>query len=239
MQVHRDLHSALLFETPVQMYARVYRELQPRHAPPPIEIAFCRFANANSSIRMGCGRITVKISDLLEGAPAPVMEALAYILLAKLLRLPVDRKYNERFRRYLNRKEVRRSVHLVRQIRGRKLVKGPAGKHYDLVELFEDLNLRYFNGLMARPELGWSLRPSRTTLGHYDPSHNAIVISSLLDDARVPRFAAEYVLFHEMLHLRFPVEHRGARRSVHTREFLEAEKQFPGYREAKDLLRKL
>jgi hypothetical protein len=47
----------------------------------------------------------------------------------------------------------------------------------------------------------------------------------------------EYILFHEMLHLRFPVEHRGARRCVHTREFKEAEQQFPLLKEAKQLLK--
>ena len=35
--------------------------------------------------------IHVRVTDLLEGAPAPVTEALAYILLAKLFRRPVPR----------------------------------------------------------------------------------------------------------------------------------------------------
>ena len=32
-------------------------------------------------------------------------------------------------------------------------------------------------------------------------------------------------MFHEMLHLRHPVQHRGARRCVHTPEFKQAEKE--------------
>ena len=239
MQVQRGLHSALFFETPAEIFARVYRELRPRSVAPAIEITFREFASASSSIRLEGGRVQVKMSDLLETAPAHVLEALAHILIAKLLGRRIEEKYNDRLRRYLNRKDVRRRIHLVRQIRGRKMFHEPSGKNYDLVQMFEDLNLRYFSGLMARPELGWSRRPSRTTLGHFDPSHNAIVVSSILDDARVPRLAVEYVLFHEMLHLRYPVEHRGARRCVHTREFREEEKRFPGYKEAKELLRKL
>jgi hypothetical protein len=239
MQVQRGLHSALLFESPEEIFARVYREFKPRSPTPAIEVSFRQFATASSAIRFESGRIRVRISDLLEGAPAPVLEALAYILIAKALRRQIEDKYNQRLRRYLNRKEVRRSMHLVRQIRGRKLFSGPSGRYYDLIELFEQLNFRFFHGLMARPQLGWSLRPSRTTLGHYDPSHNAIVMGSILDDARVPKLAVEYVLFHEMLHLRFPVEHTGARRCVHTREFREEEKRFPGYKEAKELLRRL
>ncbi|MBC7927568.1 MAG: M48 family metallopeptidase [Bryobacteraceae bacterium] len=92
---------------------------------------------------------------------------------------------------------------------------------------------------MARPDLGWSLRKSRVTLGHYDPCHHAIVLSSLMDGPEVPRLAVEYVMFHEMLHLRYPVEHRGARRCVHTPEFKAAERTFPQMKEARELLRKL
>jgi hypothetical protein len=99
--------------------------------------------------------------------------------------------------------------------------------------------VRYFHGLMARPLLGWSRQPSRVMLGHYDPSHNAIILTRLLDRQPVPRLAVEYVLFHEMLHLRFPVEHRGARRCVHTRQFTEAEKEFVHLKQAKELLKRI
>jgi hypothetical protein len=53
------------------------------------------------------------------------------------------------------------------------------------------------------------------------------------------KLAVEYVLYHEMLHLRHPAEHRGARRCVHTSAFKEAEKQFERLNGAKTLLKKL
>jgi hypothetical protein len=93
--------------------------------------------------------------------------------------------------------------------------------------------------MMARPDLGWTVRSSRTTLGHYDPSHHAIVLSSILDRPEVPRIAVEYVMFHEMLHLRYPVDHRGSRRCVHTPEFKAAEKEFPRLKEAREALKHL
>ncbi len=200
---------------------------------------FKAFANANSSIRLAEGTLLVRISDVLQSAPAPVLESLAYLLVGKLYRKPVPKMYAERYRRYLNRKDTRRNLQLVRQSRGHKLVSEPKGTHYDLEAMFEDLNFRYFHGLMSRPLLGWSRRPSRTMLGHYDPSHNTIVLTKLLDSPSVPKLAVEYVLFHEMLHLRFPVEHRGARRCVHTPEFKEAERQFSGFERAKQLLKQL
>jgi len=233
------LQSALLFESPEEIYARVFREFKPRTPLPKIRVEFCRFANADSFIRLETGAIQVRITDLLEGAPAPVLEALAHILLGKLFRRPAARIYAHRYRLYLNRRDVRRQMHLVRQIRGRKFISGPQGSYYNLEAVFEALNTEYFQGLMARPLLGWSRTASRSMLGHFDPSHNAIIISRIFDRPTVDRLALDYVVFHEMLHLRFPVEHRGARRRVHTREFRRAEKQFARLREAKEMLKKL
>jgi hypothetical protein len=222
-----------------EIYASVFRSLRPRTPLPEIRVEFRRYANANAQVRLEDGILSVRLADTLEGAPADVLEALAEILLSKLFRRPVPAASNDRYRRYLNRRDVRRSLDLVRQIRGRKQVEPPLGRHYNLEEMFEELNFRYFFGLMARPRLGWSPHASRTMLGHYDPSHNAIVLSRVLDRADMPRLAVEYVLFHEMLHLRYPAEHNGSRRCVHTRSFKEAEKQFEQLHEAQAILKRL
>jgi hypothetical protein len=225
--------------TPESIYARVFRELRPRTPMPDIRIDVRRYANANAQIRLESGILIVRMADTLSTAPEDVQEALAWILLSKLFRKPVPPSANDRYRRYLNRRDVRKELDLVRKIRGRKQVEEPKGRQFDLEVMFEELNFRYFFGLMARPTLGWSPRASRTLLGHYDPSHNTIVLSRILDNRNTPRLAVEYVLFHEMLHLRYPVEHHGARRCVHTRAFKEAEKAFEDLHEAKAILRRL
>jgi hypothetical protein len=235
----QGLQSSLFFESPEEIYTRVFRELKPRTAAPEIRIEFCTFANADSFIRLKENRLEIRISDLLAGAPAPVLEALAHILLGKLYRKPIAPIYAHRYRLYLNRRDVRRQAHLVKQIRGRKFLSGPKGDHFDLEEIFGRLNTAFFDGLLGRPQLGWSRGASRSMLGHFDPSHNAIVISRIFDRQAVPSLALEYVMYHEMLHLRFPVDHTGARRRVHTREFREAEKKFPSLKEAKELLKRL
>jgi hypothetical protein len=238
-EMAEGLQSSLFFETPEEIYARVFRELKPRTAMPELRVEFCQFANADSFIRLDKGLLHVRISDLLAGAPAPVSEALAHILLGKLYRRPIARIYSHRYRLYLNRRDVRRQAQLVKQIRGRKFISGPEGQRYHLDEIFEELNQKFFNGLMGRPQLGWSRTASRNMLGHFDPSHNAIIISKIFDRVEVPRLALQYVMFHEMLHLRYPVDHNGMRRRVHTREFRQAEKQFPELIEAKELLKRL
>jgi len=235
----QGLQASLFFETPEEIYARVFRALKPRTIIPGLRVEFCRFANADSFIQLKEGRLHVRISDLLEGAPAPVTEALAYILLGKLYRKAVPRVYAHRYRLYLNRRDMRRQAHLVRQIRGRKFISGPQGEHRNLDEICERLNASFFDGLMGRPQLGWSRGASRSMLGHFDPSHNAIIVSRIFDRLQAPLLALEYVMFHEMLHLRYPVDPNGARRRVHTREFREAEKKFPQLKEAKEILRRL
>jgi hypothetical protein len=204
---------------------------------PSISVRYRKYANANSRIRLAKDELVVDISDLLQDAPAPVQEALASILISKLFKRTPDHDWMARYRRYLNRADMRRDLTALKRERGRKHYRDARGHTYDLCQLFEDLNSEFFGGMMSRPELGWSLRSSRTTLGHYDPCHHVIVLSSILDKESAPRNAVRYVLFHEMLHLRYPTEHRGARRCVHTREFKQAEREYPGYLEGKKLLK--
>ena len=219
-----------------QIYQRIFRALKPKTPVPEITVRFRKYANANSRVRLFEGKLTVDISDLLERAPAHIQESLAMILLSKLFRKVPDESVVLRYRLYLNRSDVRRTLHLVKRERGRKAILHPRGQVHDLCVIFEELNFQYFNGLMARPELGWSVRPSRTTLGHYDPSHQVIVLSSLLDLPEAPQIAVRYVMYHEMLHLRYPTEHRGIRRCVHTPEFKEAERRFKDFQAAKSAL---
>jgi hypothetical protein len=233
------IETALFFETPEQIYARVFRELRPRSPLPLVQVEFCRFANARSTVRWEEGTLRVRMTDVVAGAPAPVLEALAFILLSKMFRRSVPAEYAHRYRRYFTRGDVRRHLQQVNQERGRKLILAPQGDAYDLERIFEDLNFQYFHGLMAHPVLGWSRKASRTALGHYDAAHHTIVISKLLDREEVPPLAVEYVMFHEMLHLRHPAEHRGERRCVHTPDFKAAEKQFPRLAEARRILARL
>src|ERR1700684_2757465 len=76
-----NVESALFFESAPELFRRVHREIRPRSPMPQIDVEYKRFANANSDVRLDGGAIRVRITDLLETAPAPVTEALAHILL--------------------------------------------------------------------------------------------------------------------------------------------------------------
>jgi hypothetical protein len=221
------------------LFSRVYRELRPRAPLPEFHVSFYHFTNINNTIRLRDGKIFARLSDLLEGAPESVLESIVHILLAKLYRKPIDNTHTVRYRRYVSSHDLSRKAHLIRQMRGRKKIVPAKGHIYDLDEVFESLNQRFFFGLLGRPQMTWSSNHSRQSLGHYDPAHNAIVVSRIFDHPRVPRYAIEYLVYHEMLHLRHPVKLRGSRRCVHSREFLAEEKLFPDLEKALAFIKRL
>lgn len=222
-----------------KLFEETYRELRPWSEVPELRVEFFGFANINNTIRLREGKLLVRVSDLLEGAPEYVLRAIAHILLAKMYRTPVDREHAARYRRYVSAQHMSRKAHLVRQIRGRKRILLAQGHSYDLDAIFEELNSRFFGGMLGRPRMTWSTERARNRLGHYDPAHNAIVVSRVFDHPRVPRVVVEYIVYHEMLHLKHPVRMRGTRRCVHSKEFQAEERMFPRLDEAKRFLRLL
>jgi predicted metal-dependent hydrolase len=223
----------------LDLFQKAYRDLRPRAPIPELRIEFYAFANISNTIRLRDGRLLIRLSDLLEGAPESVLRAIAHILLAKMYRRPIEREHTARYRRYVASHDVTKKAHLVRQLRGRKRITAAKGQVYDLEEIFDTLNARHFHGLLARPQMTWSRDHARKLLGHYDPAHNAIVVSRVFDRPQVPRLAVEYIVFHEMLHLKHPVKLRGSRRCVHSAEFQSEENLFPGLSRAKQFLKHL
>ena len=223
----------------VSIFEQEYRALRPRAPMPSFDIRFRRFTSMNTTIRLREGGIKANLSDILEGAPDPILHAIAHILLAKLYRKPVDPTHNHRFRRFATSDAVVRQSERIRQARGRKRISTTRGDHYDLDEIFDTLNIRFFHGLMGKPLLTWSEHSARRLLGHYDSAHNTIMISRVFDRRTTPRYAVEYLMYHEMLHLRHPVKAKNGRRCVHSREFQQDEKLFPELELAKRYLKTL
>ena len=221
------------------IFQDIYRDVRPNTEIPEMAVAFYSFANLNNTIRLRKGKLLVRLSDLLEGAPEAVIRAIAHILLAKMYRQPIEPAQAARYRKYVSSHEITGKAHLVRQMRGRKRLRPAQGHAYDLDAIFEDLNARFFHGLLGRPRMSWSQNGTRRILGHYDPAHNVIIISRVFDQFSVPRHAVEYIVYHEMLHLKHPVKLRGSRRCVHSAEFRAEEALFPKLEAAKTFLRRI
>lgn len=223
----------------LQIFQETHGALRPSTPTPELAVRFFAYANLNNTIRLRQGRLFIRLSDLLEGAPNPVLRAIAHILMAKMYRQPIDPGHATRYRRYVSSHDLRKKAHLIRQIRGRKRIVPAQGHAYNLEDIFDELNARFFHGLLARPLLTWSRDRARHRLGHYDPAHNAIVVSRIFDSPQVPGYAVEYIVYHEMLHLKHPVRLRGSRRCVHPAEFQAEEELFPDLRRAQQFLKRL
>jgi predicted metal-dependent hydrolase len=206
---------------------------------PGFEIKFRRFTSLNTTIRLREGQLKVSLSDILEGAPEPVLRAIAHILIAKIYRKPIEAMQNHRYRRFASSEAVVRQTERIRQSRGRKRISTAQGEHYDLDEVFETLNRQFFHGLLGRPQLTWSEHRAKRLLGHYDAAHNTIMVSRVFDRRNTPRYAIEYLMYHEMLHLKHPVKTRNGRRCIHSREFQAEENLFPELEKAKAFLKTL
>ena len=222
-----------------QIFAEEYRILRPRAPIPAIEARFRRFTGLNTTIRLRDGELKANLSDLLDGAPEPVLRAIAHILLSKLYRKPIEAAQTARYRRYTLSEPMVRQTERIRRLRGRKRIVTAQGQRWDLDEVFESLNSRFFYGLLGRPVLTWSEHSARRLLGHYDAAHNTIMVSRVFDRPNTPRYAIEYLMYHEMLHLKHPVTVRQGRRCVHGREFQEEERRFPALEQARAFLRTL
>jgi len=86
---------------------------------------------------------------LIEGAPETVLSALAHILLAKIYRKQIEACIGARYRGMWGAVTRGQGANDP-AIRGRKRLRMPQGHVYDLNEIFEDLNTRYFHGLLGR-----------------------------------------------------------------------------------------
>ncbi len=221
--------------TPQQVemcYKEVFSFYDDEIKTPSVEVEFYPYVNVNSRIKSSNGTVYVKIAELLNNVPLKIHEALAHILVAKLLGKKVPVNARKIYRDFLNKADFQAKAINHKRETGRKMITSPIGNVYNLENIFGKLNLVYFQNEIEKPQLSWSIRQTYRRLGHHDPVHNAVIISKSLDAKDVPKYVVEYVVYHEMLHIKHPVYQKNGRRCVHTTEFKRDEEKFPYFDDA-------
>jgi predicted metal-dependent hydrolase len=202
-----------------------------------IEARFYPYVGLTHTIRRTGQGWILRVSDHCRRAPRMVIEAIALILASKILRKRPSIGLLEVYDRFRKSPEVEESVHARRRQRGRKMINSSEGRHHSLMTIYRELNHRYFGDQVEIRKLGWGPKRSWGRLGHYDPVHNTITISPVLDSAQVPRFVVAFIVYHEMLHTLFgnncPSEGRNRH---HPSGFRKTEKSYPDYASAKRFL---
>jgi hypothetical protein len=177
------------------------------------------------------GAATVRAARMFLDAPEDVWRAVAVCVRRR------ERRAWRRIREFINEVGAPRPLpHSSAPKRPARIVS--SGHVYDLAAIARRVNARYFGGAVSAA-ITWGRashrRPRwRITFGNYQHSRNLIRIHPRLDDARVPAFFVEYIVFHEMLHAAMG-ESGGSgkgRRVIHSREFRQRERAFEGYAQA-------
>jgi len=216
------------------LYEGLLRDYFPRRSYT-IKVLFYNSKSIRHTIALERKLITIKIAEAMHGAPQDVLQILGLILLAKLFRYKVDiklrRHYNDYVREHIlpNRETNKRAP---------SAQYTPKGRYFDLEEIFARLNAHYFGGKLPKPVLGWSLKKAYVRLGFYEADKNLLVISRIFDSRKAPQEAVNYLMYHEMLHIHFPVKTVNGRRRIHGRDFREMESAFPNYEEIQKWIQK-
>lgn len=192
----------------------------------PIKANYYPYKTVSHTIRIKNGTVVIRLSDKLQDAPDEILESIITILFNKLFRVKTSLAMRKTYRDYIN-------THIIPNINPaeRKISKHykAKGNYFDLDTVFEKINNIHFNSSIKKPHLGWSLNKSIRRLGFYDHERNLLVVSKVFDHRNVPAYVVDYIMYHEMLHILFPVERQNGRRIVHSKEFKNQEIRFPEY----------
>ena len=221
------------------LFQRMFTRLGCEGRPPRFRVEFYAYSSLVLTIRRREEVIYVRFSDLLRRAPIAVLEGAAALLLSRVYRREAPLSLVDPYLEYARSDRTRTRMNRMRRGRVRLAATNPRGDHFDLEKLFDELNKNYFGGSLQRPHIGWSMKNWRRQFGCYDPGPNQILLNRRMDRPGVPRFAVEYVLFHEMLHVKHPTRRSGCSLVSHSREFREEEKLFGEFERARRVLDRL
>jgi predicted metal-dependent hydrolase len=218
---------------------RIFTRIGCAGPPPAFRVEFYPYSSLTLTIRRREEEMIVRFSDLLQRAPIAVLEGAAAILLAKIYRRRTPRALVAPYNDYAKSHRTRQRIQNMRSGRVRRTSLDATGRHFDMKEMFDDLNTRFFAGSLRRPHLGWSTRSWRRQFGSYDPGPNQILLNKRMDRPEVSRYVVEYVLYHEMLHVKHPTRKSGCTLLSHSPEFRAEEKLFPDFLRARKALDRL
>ncbi len=218
------------------LFQRMYTRIGCEGRPPRFRVEFYPYSSLTLTIRRQEESVHVKFSDLLKRAPLEVMEGAAALLLSRVYRRKPPTALVQPYLDYVRSDRTRSRMNQMRRKRVRLANSGTQGAHFDLGKCFDELNAQYFEGQLQRPHIGWSGRSWRRQFGCYDPGPNQILLNRRLDGPKVPECVVQYVLYHEMLHVKHPTRRSGCGLVSHSREFREEEKKFSEFKKARAIL---
>ncbi len=125
----------------------------------------------------------------------------------------------------------------IRALRSQRILMCTRGTHFDLAELYGEVNDEQFAGSVNVP-ITWGRLPApgrrrSIRFGSYSEKDKLIRIHPLLDQGFVPRFFVRYIVYHEMLHAFVGIGRSpSGRRRIHAKDFKCQEEAYPDFARA-------
>jgi predicted metal-dependent hydrolase len=177
-----------------------------------------------------------QVTDYLECANGQIIDEFADNLFKRIRSKGKVELYNDRMKEWFKTREFLDTNRPVYLRRSRNLAYRTEGKRYDLLDSFERLKAQGLVPDLPDTYITWTRTPNRSRLGYCSILMRVIAISSALDTDKVPEFVPDYVLYHELLHLRTGLKSGGR---YHDKVFKDMEKIHPRHREAEDWLKRI
>ena len=186
-----------------------FQELYPEKTFPfsPVLRYSAAFKGFNANIKLRRDVLTVSMSKQWRQVSKDIQMGLIQDLLVRLLK---DKRDTMNMRLYLS---FMRNVHLAVP----KTKSEP-----QLAEAFQQINNKFFDGMMETPNFEWM--DGKRTVGLYEYGTDTILISQHLREH--PQLLG-YVMYHEMLHKKHKFASKPGRHCHHSKEFREEEAKFP------------
>ncbi len=169
-------------------------------------------------------RLEVRLHHMFLDAPETILEELlCYLAEGDARSSAVVGRYIEE-----NRHRVKR----------RRVALRTAGEHHDLGAIFDSVVDAHFPDGVDEARITWGKMPPRRRgrrsirLGTYTHELSLVRIHPALDQASVPLYFVEFVVFHELLHHVVPARRMGTRIDYHPPEFRARERAHPDYERA-------
>jgi hypothetical protein len=210
--------------------------LAKKHRYGSLKAGFKDTRDLTASWRPGFNSLEMYISDYLDDAPEP-----ALLEFAESIILIANGKKAGPMPEYISWVTSDRFIIKKRETfiaRSKNMTENHKGKTYDLADSVQRL---LDNGMILPPDISnsffsWTSRPNYRKVGSCSPLMRVVTVSCAMDSPDVPENVLDYVVYHEILHLR--QGYRPFQRS-HDTDFKDMEKKYPGRKECDAFLRKL
>jgi predicted metal-dependent hydrolase len=193
----------------------------------PVDVELTRNRSAVLYSRKRTGSFQVRMHQVFLLADRRVIRAVADLI----------RKGSKPARVIINEYIKLHQKDIMRQKSARAIVLEPKGKVYDLEKILRELAKKY-DLHPRRIKITWSrsrIRKGQQTirLGSYNHDERLIRVHSSLDQASVPQYFVEYIVYHELLHALVPPENKRGKKDFHPPEYHKLEQKFEHFKEAR------